>query len=141
MNSQNKTPNCMWCSEGGESNVSQGHCKQCNQWLCTECIKGHNRMPPFRSHTINIVGDCGDKGILSNFYMIWAYLLAMALVRRFLFGNRRLYFCNQDTSPSTLQTNSFSNIPLASAHLSLSPVDLMSCSQLFAVPLLVSFNT
>ncbi|KAL5112500.1 Transcription intermediary factor 1-alpha [Taenia crassiceps] len=63
MNSQNKTPNCVWCSEGGESNVSQGHCKQCNQWLCTECIKGHNRMPPFRSHTINIVGDCGDKGL------------------------------------------------------------------------------
>ncbi|VDM31560.1 unnamed protein product [Hydatigera taeniaeformis] len=65
MNPQNKTPNCMWCSEGGESNVSQGHCKQCNQWLCTECIKGHNRMPPFRSHTINIVGDCGDKELSS----------------------------------------------------------------------------
>ncbi|KAH9286823.1 Transcription intermediary factor 1-alpha [Echinococcus granulosus] len=63
MNSQNKTPNCVWCSEGGESNISQGHCEQCNQWLCTECIKGHNRMPPFRSHTINIVGDCGDKGL------------------------------------------------------------------------------
>ncbi|KAM7540903.1 hypothetical protein Aperf_G00000026661 [Anoplocephala perfoliata] len=63
LNSQNSTPNCAWCTEGGETNISQGHCKECGQWLCDECIKGHNRMPPFRSHTINIVGDCGDKGL------------------------------------------------------------------------------
>ncbi|VDD80197.1 unnamed protein product [Mesocestoides corti] len=60
---ENETPNCSWCAEGGETNISIGHCEQCGQWLCSECIKGHNRMPPLRSHTVKIVGDSGGKGL------------------------------------------------------------------------------
>nr|CDS32761.1 E3 ubiquitin protein ligase TRIM33 [Hymenolepis microstoma] len=65
---QNSAPNCVWCAEGDETNISQGHCKECDLWLCSECIKGHNRMPTFRSHTIDIVGDCGEKGLMCEIH-------------------------------------------------------------------------
>ncbi|VDL18283.1 unnamed protein product [Hymenolepis diminuta] len=65
---QNSAPNCVWCAEGEEINISQGHCKECDLWLCSECIKGHNRMPTFRSHTIDIIGDCGEKGLMCEIH-------------------------------------------------------------------------
>lgn len=47
-----KSPNCNWCYDNGEQTKSIGNCRECDVWLCGECLKGHNRMPPLRSHTI-----------------------------------------------------------------------------------------
>ncbi|VDO14657.1 unnamed protein product [Rodentolepis nana] len=68
LTSQNCAPNCVWCAEGEETNISQGHCKECDLWLCSECIKGHNRMPTFRSHKIDIFGDYGEKGLMCEIH-------------------------------------------------------------------------
>ncbi|VEL23587.1 unnamed protein product, partial [Protopolystoma xenopodis] len=57
------SPNCTWCQDNGESTKSVGHCKDCDNWLCAECVKGHNRMPPFRSHNVEMSSDTTDRGI------------------------------------------------------------------------------
>ncbi|THD27602.1 E3 ubiquitin-protein ligase TRIM33 [Fasciola hepatica] len=46
------TPKCNWCDDNGEDTKSVGNCKECDVWLCDECLKGHNRMPPLRNHSI-----------------------------------------------------------------------------------------
>ncbi|KAL3313696.1 Tripartite motif containing 33 [Cichlidogyrus casuarinus] len=46
-------PECSWCADNGEKKPSAGKCEDCNICLCNECISGHNRMPPFRSHNVS----------------------------------------------------------------------------------------
>lgn len=43
---------CNWCEDNGEHTKSVAECEDCNINLCDECLKGHNRMPPLRNHTI-----------------------------------------------------------------------------------------
>ncbi|GAA35984.2 E3 ubiquitin-protein ligase TRIM33, partial [Clonorchis sinensis] len=59
-----KSPNCNWCHDNGEQTKSIGNCKECDAWLCGECLKGHNRMPPLRSHGITMLPkSAGQDGL------------------------------------------------------------------------------
>ncbi|KAF5401671.1 B-box zinc finger [Paragonimus heterotremus] len=56
-----KSPSCNWCEDNGEQTKSIGNCKECDVWLCGECLKGHNRMPPLRSHSITMLPKTGNQ--------------------------------------------------------------------------------
>ncbi|KAK4469156.1 hypothetical protein MN116_006736 [Schistosoma mekongi] len=60
----NKSPTCNWCHDNGEQTKSIGHCEDCDIWLCGECLKGHNRMPPLRNHNITLLSKSEHLGSL-----------------------------------------------------------------------------
>ncbi|CAH8524471.1 unnamed protein product [Heterobilharzia americana] len=60
----NKSPTCNWCHDNGEQTKSIGHCEDCDIWLCGECLKGHNRMPPLRNHNIIVLSKSEYMGSL-----------------------------------------------------------------------------
>ncbi|CAH8487608.1 unnamed protein product [Schistosoma turkestanicum] len=60
----NKSPTCNWCHDNGEQTKSIGHCEECDIWLCGECLKGHNRMPPLRNHNITLLSKSEHLGSL-----------------------------------------------------------------------------
>ncbi|CAH8838728.1 unnamed protein product [Trichobilharzia szidati] len=60
----NKSPTCNWCHDNGEQTKSVGRCEDCGIWLCGECLKGHNRMPPLRNHNITVLSKSEHMGSL-----------------------------------------------------------------------------